>query len=293
MPAVAQDRRLTAGSSVYAGRRLALLTRHGKERVVAPVLADALGCRVEHVSDFDTDALGSFTREVARAGSQIETARRKARIGMTLAGLPHGLASEGAFGPDPVAGVVPWNVELVLFIDDERRLEVVGTAQGRAVHEQRRVANWVEAEACARAAQFPSHHLVLRPQDAVDARIRKAIATWDDLERAFAWAQAQAADGRVFIESDLRAHANPTRMALIGRAAADLAARLATACPACGAPGFGPIEAVGGLPCAECGAPTREPRADLHGCVRCPLREERPRDTPALADPARCDRCNP
>lgn len=293
MHAVAPDRRQAAASSAYAGRRLALLTRHGKERVVAPVLEASLGCRIEHVSGFDTDALGSFTREVARAGTQLETARRKARIGMRLAALPLGLASEGAFGPDPASGLVPWNVELLLLIDDERGLEVIGTAQGPALHEHRRAASWVEAEAFARAAQFPSHHLVLRPQDAVDPRIRKSIATWDDLERAFAWAQAQAADGHVFIESDLRAHANPTRMEVIRRAAVDLAERLATACPACGAPGFGPIEAIVGLPCAECGAPTREPRADLYGCPRCALREERRRRGPALADPSRCDRCNP
>ena len=79
----------------YRGRRVALLTRHGKERALAPVLEPALGCRVERVGGYDTDQLGTFTREIPRAGTQLEAARRKARIGMELAGLPLGLASEG------------------------------------------------------------------------------------------------------------------------------------------------------------------------------------------------------
>ena len=43
----------------------------------------------------------------SRAGTQIEAARKKARLGMELAGLPLGLASEGAFGPDPMTGMFP------------------------------------------------------------------------------------------------------------------------------------------------------------------------------------------
>ena len=51
----------------YADRRIALLTQHGKERVIAPALEPGLGCTIEHVSGFDTDLLGTFTREQAQA----------------------------------------------------------------------------------------------------------------------------------------------------------------------------------------------------------------------------------
>ena len=61
-----------AHRSSYAGRRIALLTQHGKERVVAPVLRRALGCNVELVSGYDTDRLGTFTRDIPREGTQIE-----------------------------------------------------------------------------------------------------------------------------------------------------------------------------------------------------------------------------
>ena len=106
-------------SSVYAESRVALLTQHGKEGVIASVLDTALGCRVERVTGYDTDLLGTFTRDIPRAGMQ-------------LSGLSLGLASEGSFGADPFAGMFPWNVEFLIFINDERGLELVGVAQGAA-----------------------------------------------------------------------------------------------------------------------------------------------------------------
>lgn len=39
----------------YAKQKVAFLTRHGKEQVVAPVLEEGLACRIEHVIAFDTD----------------------------------------------------------------------------------------------------------------------------------------------------------------------------------------------------------------------------------------------
>ncbi len=91
----------------YAGQRIALLTQHGKERVIAPVLDAALGCRVERIGCYDTDQLGTFTRDIPRPGSQVDAARTKARIGMALSGLTVGIASEGSFGPDPMPACWP------------------------------------------------------------------------------------------------------------------------------------------------------------------------------------------
>ena len=199
-------------SSVYAESRVALLTQHGKEGVIASVLDTALGCRVERVTGYDTDLLGTFTREIPRAGMQLEAARKKARIGMELSGLSLGLASEGSFGPDPMGGMFPWNVEFLIFLDDERGLEVVGVAQGKANFSHLLTADWAVAEAFVKRAGFPAHHLVIRPESADDPRIRKGIAAWAELEAVFAWALAESGNGRVFVETDVRAHANPTRM---------------------------------------------------------------------------------
>ena len=106
-------------------------------------------------------------------------------------------------------------------------------------------------------------------------------------------APPRAENGQAFLENDLRAHAHPTRMDVIRLAAADLAAKLNSLCPACGMPGFQVVERLSSLLCADCGAPTREIRADIHGCLKCAHRETRARVGVEHADPGRCDYCNP
>ncbi|KVW96656.1 DUF6671 family protein [Thiobacillus denitrificans] len=262
----------------YAGQRIALLTQHGKEGVIASVLDAALGCRVERVSGFDTDTLGTFTRDIPRPGTQREAARRKARIGMELSSLPLGLASEGAFGPDPMTGMFAWNVELLVFIDDERGIEVTGVARGKTNFPHLLTTDWAAAKAFAQQADFPAHHLVMRPEREDDPRMHKGIAAWAELEAAFISALAESANGQIFVETDVRAHANPTRMDNIRLATEDLAKKRSSLCPGCGTPGFWIVERVAGLPCADCGAPTRE------------TREQTDRQ---YAEPGRCDACNP
>ena len=282
-----------APSSIYAESRAALLTQHGKEGVIASVLNAALGCRVERVTGYDTDLLGTFTRDIPRAGIQLEAARKKARIGMELSGLSLGLASEGSFGPDPMVGMFPWNVEFLIFLDDGRGLEVVGVAQGKANFSHLLTADWTAVADFAKQAGFPEHHLVVRPESQDDTRIRKGIAAWPELETVFAWALAESANGRVFVETDMRAHVNPTRMDNIRLAAEDLVKKLHSLCPVCSTPGFWIVDHMEGLACMDCGTPTREIRAEVYGCLKCAHRFTREHPDRKYADPGRCDNCNP
>lgn len=276
----------------YRHQSIALLTQHGKERVIAPLLEPALGCRIQRVTGYDTDQLGTFTREIPRAGTQWEAARRKAQIGMQLADSPFGVASEGAFGADPFAGMLPWNVECVVFIDAWRELEIVGWAQGRGQHRHLLTDDWEGVQSFAMQAGFPEHGLVVRPASADDPRLYKGITDWQGLRQVFDAAQAQADNRHVFVENDLRAHLNPTRMRMIEHAAANLLAKLQSPCPACQMPGFWAVASLPGLPCADCGAPTQEARGEERACVKCSHRETvlyPLRD----ADPALCPCCNP
>ena len=171
-------------------------------------------------------------RDIPRAGTQIEAARKKARIGMELAQLPLGVASEGSFGPDPFTGMLPWNVEVLIWIDNEYGIEISAVAQGKTNLANTLATNWQEAEAFAQTTGFPQHHLMVRPEGENDPRIRKGIADWSDLQAAFIWAFEQSENDRVFIETDMRAHANPTRMENIRLAAEELAKKLSCLCPA-------------------------------------------------------------
>lgn len=282
-----------ATASYYAGRQVALLTQHGKLQVLAPVLHQALGCTVQLVSGYDTDLLGTFTRDIARHGTQLEAARRKARIGMELSGLPLGLASEGSFGADPFAGMFPWNVELLIWIDAERELEVVGVAQGNATFAHVLAKDWNAIVEFAEQSEFPSHQLVVRPAAEDGLPVVKGIDSWDNLQTVYQEAVRHSSNGLVFVETDVRAHTNPTRMAMIQLAGEDLAKKLSCLCPACSSPGFAPVEHIRGLRCAGCYAPTNEMSAEILACVKCDFRVTRERTDLQFADPARCNVCNP
>jgi hypothetical protein len=246
---------------------------------------------VRLVRGFDTDTLGTFTREVPRAGTQLEAARRKAKHAAELARLPLGLGSEGALAPEPF-GIGVLDVELVVLVDAARGLEIVGRAEGPGRHVSANVASQEGLFEVARGAGFPAHALVLRPDHAWHPQVEKGLSSWDALEDAFARAVSRSETGVVFLENDLRADQNPTRMALIHEAVRDCVRRMQVECERCGAPGFGVVERIGGLPCRACGRPTRQARAERLGCVRCAHRVER-----ALrvleADPSACDDCNP
>lgn len=279
--------------SIYTGQKIALLTQHGKEQVLAPVLEPALGCEIERVSGFDTDQLGTFSRDIPRPGSQLDAARRKARIGMELSGLPLGLASEGSFGPDPFAGMFSWNIELLVFIDANLGIEIVGMAQGPGHSAHLQTADWLAIEAFAHQQDFPAQQLVLRPHGQDDPRIYKGIADWSQLKACFDEALPQSANGQVFIETDLRAFANPSRMQNIELAGRDLLQRIQSSCPVCEAPGYWVAGRQPGLPCSACGLPTSNYLSEVWQCVRCAHKAILPRADRAVAEPQQCYYCNP
>lgn len=287
--------RSPAPPTLYDWRPVAFLTQHGKERVVGPVLQEGLGCLVELVAGFDTDQLGTFTREIPRAGTQLEAARAKAREGMRLSGRRLGLASEGSFGPDPIVGFFPWNLEMLIWIDEDLELEVVGVGSSRDTNlAHRSVAGWDQVAEFASQIGFPEHQLILRPRDQDDPRMRKGLADWDSLRTAFEEAFALSENGQVFVETDMRAHANPKRMTVIAEAARDLVHKLRSRCPQCDLPGFARVEQVPGRPCEVCRRPTDAPVAWVYGCLKCPHREVQPLEgMPKYVSPAECPYCNP
>jgi len=281
----------------YLGRRAALATMHAKERAVAWPLRAGVGLGVVVPAGMDTDSLGTFTGEVERVGTPREVAIRKARLGMGLAGLPLGLASEGSFGPHPEAFFLAADHEVLAFVDEELGIEVseqVLTTQTNFAHEE--VSSFEDLGGFLSRVRFPSHALVVRPAsgDRDPKGMRKGITTREALRRAGEEAKVHSEDGRVRVETDMRAHVNPMRMRAIRRVAVRLARRLRERCPECAAPGWGVVGVEVGLPCSLCGTPTGFVRTEVFGCARCDYRRELPRrDGLAAADPARCPLCNP
>lgn len=278
-----------------SGRQAALATMHGKERVIAPALT-VVGVKTLLVRGLDTDAFGTFTGEVPRIKSMRDTAIRKARAAMRLSGLDLGIASEGSFGPHPDLPLVSAGTELMVLVDERHnRIHSISRVFARTNHAHAEVTNIAEGTAFLRTIGFPEHAVIIRPGGVSERRpaLAKGVSTPAAFDEKLMEALARG-NGVALVETDMRAHHNPTRMATIAELANCFAARLAQACPDCNGPGFGVSRPVPGLACVECGAPTLAIKATTTTCEHCHHKVTLPRsDGLEHADAACCVLCNP
>lgn len=288
---------ITAARSRFAGAVAALGTRHGKERVIGPTLDAELGIRVEVAKDLDTDRFGTFTREIPRPGTALEAARSKARAAIEAhGGARFGLSSEGSFGPHPSVPFFPGGIEIVLLVDGETGLELTGLDVTMETNFASTCVTTVDqAHAFANQVSFPSHGLIViaAPREKPEPALGMTKGIVEPARFAQAVEESLRIHRHAWLETDMRAHLNPTRMRSIERAVQALARAAQSLCPACGRPGYVPVERVGGLPCADCGEPTGKTRAEVLACAGCGRREERPLAGASSATAFDCPFCNP
>jgi hypothetical protein len=274
-----------------------LTTMHAKERVIEPALRGALGLDLHVAREVNTDKFGTFSRDVARTGSQLEAAR--AKIGAGFQAIPSarvGIASEGSFGPHPYVPFAAAGRELVLMVDRDSGLELAGYDMSLETNFGHVVAESVdEAIEFANRIGFPTHGLIVvgyaNGQPAPHLFLNKEAVNRIELEDAVR--DAIALGGAAFVETDMRAHRNPTRMAAIERATLDLVRRYNGRCPVCDHPGFDVTERRSGLPCAWCGTPTFVIKTEVLCCQSCGHCLVRRATTSSTADPGQCEVCNP
>lgn len=277
------------------GFPVAFLTKHGKETIVAPVLAQAQ-LIVQVVKGFDTDQWGTFSGEVERPANQWDTAVMKASKALELCPeAPFGLGSEGAFHPHPANPFLTMNTEMLALVFRNSQVSVVGVAQSAEVKfRSEDIHREKDLEDFRQKVGFPEYGIILKLE--YDGRIiatEKECLTGDSLAEGFQRLRSKG-PGRVVAETDLRAHRNPTRRQVIHKAALDLLARWNTLCPLCGGHGYGFAENVPGLPCALCHFPTRLSKSEVWKCPHCGKVEYRkPAHGLLAADPSVCSICNP
>ncbi|KAB3533494.1 hypothetical protein F8154_10860 [Alkaliphilus pronyensis] len=274
-----------------------LATMHKKETVISPILEKELGIRIIVPEAFNTDEFGTFTRDIERRGNQLETAKYKAEAVMELTGETLALASEGSFGPHPITPFLPFNREIVVFIDKENDLELIGEAATTATNfNHKPVKSLQEAHEFAIEAGFPEHGVVVKTKELSkkEDEIFKGITTMKDLELAVNSALSGSIDGVIHIETDMRALYNPTRMKNIEAATRDLVKKIYNLCPKCLWPGFTLVDRKAGLPCGWCGIPTDLTLSLLYSCKKCGYNQQQlyPEGI-KKADPGRCKFCNP
>jgi ribosomal protein S27AE len=246
-------------SETFITPRIAMLTRHDKVRLIAPVLSQEAGIELVLCDSFDTDCLGSFSGERPRFMSQAECALRKAALAADLSGEALGLGSEGSFSAGPF-GLGTFNLELLSCINIEAGWVVTGRFYGPS-----RVQRWTLTSFAAlqhALSSVPTGQLLLLKQQ---QQVFKGLTPAETLTHATPLLTL----GEVELSYDLRAHCCPERQLHIRQAAQDLVARLQRCCPRCSTPGFWPDKAIAGLPCEDCAAPSSLTRQHQACCQRC------------------------
>lgn len=280
-------------SKIYQNKVIFLISKHHKEEVIKPIIEEATGCLLTPVKHFDTDRFGTFSREIKRKKSQLETARIKAKKGLKLVKGEIAISSEGSFGQHPYLPI-PWNVELIYLYDKQSKLELYGIHESSDTNFEHIITrNFQAILSFSERIGFPDHLLILRPNGTNKGPIIKDIDTLDKLEKAFFKCAVTSPSGEVLAETDMRAHANPTRMKNIKKATENLVFKLLSPCPACGAPGFSITRSITGLPCAQCRLPSDMILKQIYTCPKCHHEEEKPGPNGSFASPMYCHHCNP
>ncbi|TFD04620.1 DUF6671 family protein [Cryobacterium sp. TMT1-66-1] len=279
---------MTPRPTHYKDRHITFATMHGKEHLARDAFRDVLGATVTAPEGLDTDQFGTFAGDILRTLTPRAAARAKARLGMQMASSTLGLASEGSFSA--TFGPVE-HMEILLFIDDDLGLELIeGTRTTSPIPGGHTITAAPQARRYGEALGFPAQGVIVQSTKAALTTAHKNITNLDQLEQTV---QAMLKNGStVIVLPDYRAHHAPSRADTIRTLCAQMAQRLATECPTCQTPGFGQVDVEHGLPCSQCGSPTRVIAADIHACGKCDHRTRVPRDN-TRADPTWCDYCNP
>ena len=261
--------------------------------MLTPVLEKELGvtCVVPH--NFDTDLFGTFSGEIERKSSPLETARLKCEAAMELTNCDLAISSEGSFGPHPSLFFIPAADEILLFVDKQNQLEIpVREISTETNFRGIEIIDREQLIAFANEVGFPSHHLILKISKGTETNTIKGIQDWRSLLTIY---DDHAGKGsQCHVETDMRAFCNPTRMKIIGQATAKLIKKIQSLCPHCQTPGFGVTDHKEGLPCSLCGFPTRSVLQHISTCLKCHYTVETfyPNGK-QKEDPTFCDFCNP
>lgn len=280
----------------FTGRTLGVATMHGKERAIGPALQSALGLvGFAPITGIDTDRFGAFSGEVQRTLDPLNACIAKARHGAEVGGLDLVIASEGSFGPYPPVPFVSSDEELLALYDarddrvfTHRHVSLETMFGGELIHHPD------EALAFGTRMGFPSHHLVVRPSKVFSPGDTVHKGVNDRYELVRITAALIEAHGTCWVESDLRAMGNPTRMRVIEETAQRFAEELQRACPYCGACWFRVTDSRSGLPCGYCGTPTASTRSYVRSCWKCSSEMHVPRpDGKETEEQQYCPICNP
>lgn len=285
-------------SNIFDNQRALLVSIHGKEEAIAPVLKSEFNIDLEVSKNINTDEFGTFSGEVKRIHSQYETTKLK--IAEAIKKHPQSslfIASEGSFNPHPEAPFITLNTELLLLIDRKNDIEIEAWYNSVNTNlAQAQIKSVNELNEFAQKIGFPQHGIILKAdsQSPKYFYIYKGAKSIVDLKNYYNSIINISNNITVEAETDMRANFNPTRMKNISECATILVANMKSTCPQCEKPGFTIKSTKQGLPCKQCSMPTRSVLFAVYQCNNCKYVEEKkyPKGK-HFEDPMYCDFCNP
>ena len=279
-------------NNLFSRRKIAIATMHSKEQVIAPLLKKYLNVHCS-TPEINTDIFGTFSGETERLYSPIESARKKCEFALKTTGFDLAIASEGSFGKHPYIPFAAADNEIVLLLDKKNNLEIFGQILTTETNfRSSYIYSLEEAMIFAEKTRFPEHSLIIRTEPEEVKYLVKGINEMFQFKGLIQ--QMLKKNGSVWVETDMRAMHNPTRMNVIKQATLNLIDKLKSTCPSCFTPGFWMSKALPGLPCSHCNMPTKSTSVHVYNCLKCDYSEKKKHPHSKKAeDPAYCDFCNP
>jgi hypothetical protein len=224
--------------NIFKNRKCLIATMHEKEKVIAPVLEGKFGLKCYTTNQINTDKFGTFSREIPRRKNQIRTLKDKIDFAYKVTGETLIIANEGSYSPDPQLSMITINTEMLMLKDFKNNLSYTYAFSTNNANLARKEIEYAEegVEFAIRNG-FPAQGMILyrerkfRKPKIIVKGITNEDLLWEIL-------QSELKSGKLFIENDLRAMLNPTRMENIKIATQNFATELEKTCPLCGNPGF-------------------------------------------------------
>lgn len=287
-------------------KNVVVATMHNKQEAIMPIFKSKDITWID-AENLNTDRFGTFSGEIPRKRSALETVIEKAKLAVSLTNADVAIANEGSFGAHPNIPWIPSDTEIMVWYDAKNEVTIRETLVSIETNFSKKVISTkAELFEFAKKAKFPSHQLILRPKvNSIHSNsslklvgqteiIFKDFSGYSDLEICFERCWDASPTGEIIIETDMRADRNPTRMKVIQQLARSLNKRIDCKCPMCDNPGFGLVHTIEGLPCSSCTIPTTLVHFEIHACNYCNYSEKKKRrDGLEYASPSECGICNP
>lgn len=280
--------------NLFKNRKLVIATMHWKEKVIKPILENKLWVNCFTIENFNTDKFGTFTRDIKRSWNMIEAARSKINLAMDISWCDLWVSSEWSFWMNywiPINS----NLEIVLFIDRKNNIEI--TWKHLSINTNlnwKYIKNIKDAKKFLKECGFPKHWIIVRLWENINFFINKNIYNYKEFKKYIEKIFKFPFINKIFIETDMRANKNPTRMKNIELATNNLVINIQSKCPKCNYPWFIIKEKILWLLCWDCLSPTNIPIYNLYHCNNCNYSENKKIEWIGdYAPPWKCKYCNP